>query len=110
MNDRGDNNIFKDIIKDNWSEFKKVSPKYDCSQYEDAINKMISCGSELGGYSEYICTTCGECRQICFSCKSAFCLTCSKVYVDNFVSSVSKMLHPGVIYRHIVLTIPEQLR
>jgi len=49
MNDRGDNNIFKDIIKDNWSEFKKVSPKYDCLQYEDAINKMISCGSELGG-------------------------------------------------------------
>ncbi len=44
------------------------------------------------------------------SCKSVFCLSCSKKYVDNFVSQVSKMLHPGVIYRHIVLTVPKQLR
>jgi len=42
--------------------------------------------------------------------KSCFCLSCAKQYVDNFVSQVSKMLHPGVIYRHIVLTLPEQLR
>ena len=29
---------------------------------------------------------------------------------DDFVSQVSSMLHPGMIYRHIILTIPEQLR
>jgi hypothetical protein len=28
---------------------------------------------------------------------------CSKVYVDNWVS---KVLHEGVIYRHIILTVP----
>ncbi len=27
-----------------------------------------------------------------------------KVYVDHWVSQVSKMLHDGVIYRHSVLT------
>jgi len=32
------------------------------------------------------------------------------VYVDEFVAQVSKMLHSSVFYRHIVLTIPEQLR
>jgi len=35
MNDRGYNNIFKDIIKDNWSEFKKVYPKYGFITYMD---------------------------------------------------------------------------
>jgi hypothetical protein len=44
------------------------------------------------------------------SCKSALCLRCAKVYVDNWVSQVSQMLHEGVIYRHIVLTVPAMLR
>ena len=44
------------------------------------------------------------------SCKSSLCLRCAKVYVDNWVSQVSQMLHEGVIYRHIVLTVPELLR
>src|SRR5215470_15255633 len=44
------------------------------------------------------------------SCKSSLCLRCAKVYVDNWVSQVSQMLHEGVIYRHIVLTMPAMLR
>ncbi len=58
-----------------------------------------------------ICMNCGrDIRRVAFICKSCFCLSCSKKYVDDFVSQVSKMLHPGVVYRHIVLTIPEQFR
>ena len=30
--------------------------------------------------------------------------------MDEWVSQVNKMLHEGVIYRHIVLTIPEKIR
>ncbi|SRR5712691_3358533 len=44
------------------------------------------------------------------SCKSSLCLRCAKVYVDNWVSQVSQMLHEGVISRHIVLTVPALLR
>jgi hypothetical protein len=44
------------------------------------------------------------------SCQSSLCLRCAKVYVDDWVSQVSRMLHEGVIYRHIVLTMPEMLR
>jgi len=44
------------------------------------------------------------------SCKSSLCLRCAKVYVDNWVSQVSKMLHAGVIYRHIILTVPAMFR
>ena len=43
---------------------------------------------------------------VAMSCKSSLCLRCAKVYVDNWVSQVSQMLHDGVIYRHIVLTVP----
>ena len=43
------------------------------------------------------------------SCKSALCLRCAKVYVDDFVSLVSQRLHEGIIYRHTVLTLPDRL-
>ncbi len=72
---------------------------------------MLGCGKEDGGYTEYMCMHCGrDRRKVAFTCKSAFCLSCAKVYTDNFVVQVSKMLHVGVVYRHVVLTIPEQLR
>ena len=106
-----DKEIFRTIFLDHWDEFKVRHPKYDQPQYEDPIQKMFGCGKESNGYSEHICMDCGQdIRRIAFSCKSGFCLSCSKKYVDDFVSQVSKMLHPGVTYRHIVLTIPEQLR
>jgi hypothetical protein len=44
------------------------------------------------------------------SCKSSLCLRCAKVYADNWVSQVSQVLHPGVIYRHIILTVPAMFR
>ena len=44
------------------------------------------------------------------SCKSSLCLRCAKVYVDNWVSQVSQALHEGVIYRHIILTVPAMFR
>ncbi|HYQ96934.1 MAG TPA: transposase, partial [Candidatus Nitrosocosmicus sp.] len=47
---------------------------------------------------------------VSMSCKSSLCLRCAKVYVDNWVSQVSKVLHEGVIYRHIILTVPAMFR
>jgi len=32
-------------------------------------------------------------RVVSMSCKSTLCLRCGKVYVDEWVSQVSKMLH-----------------
>jgi uncharacterized protein (DUF983 family) len=76
------------------------------------VDKMLGCGNpEKMGYIEYRCPQCGEGKHlVAMSCKSSLCLRCAKVYVDNWVSQVSKMLHEGVIYRHIVLTVPEILR
>ncbi len=42
--------------------------------------------------------------------KSSLCLRCANVSVDNWVSQVSQALHPGVIYRPILLTVPAMFR
>ncbi len=106
-----DANVFKTIFIDHWEGFKKAHPRYDIEQYDNPVQKMLGCKDASNGYSEYICMCCGrDRRRVPFSCKSCFCLSCAKQYVDNFVSQVSAMLHSGVIYRHIVLTLPEQLR
>lgn len=106
-----DADVFKTIFNDHWEDFKKVYPKYDIDQYDKPVQKMLGCRDAFNGYSEYICMYCGrDRRKVPFSSKSCFCLSCAKQYVDNFVSQVSGMLHPGVIYRHIVLMLPEQLR
>ena len=44
------------------------------------------------------------------SCKSSLCLRCAKVSVDNWVSQVSRVLHAGVLYRHIILTVLAMFR
>jgi hypothetical protein len=104
--------IFKQIFADHWDGFKRLYPRYDKRYYDGLVDKMLGCGNpDKLGYIEYRCPQCGEgTHRVAMSCKSSLCLRCAKVYVDNWVSQVSQMLHEGVIYRHIVLTVPALLR
>src|SRR5688572_11138759 len=62
---------------------------------------------EQMGYVEHRCQQCGQGKHlVSMSCKPSLCLRCAKVLVDNWLSQVSKVLHEGVIYRHIILTVP----
>ena len=105
-------NVFKQIFVDHWDGFKHVYPRYDTRYYDGLVDKMLGCGNpDQMGYREYRCEHCGQGKHVVsMSCKSSLCLRCAKVYVDNWVAQVSKMLHEGVIYRHIVLTVPAMLR
>jgi len=105
-------NVFKQIFEDHWESFKKKYSRYDTLYYDSLIRKMLDCGNpDKMGYTEYLCQSCWEGKRVVSnSCKSSMCLRCGKVYVDNWVSQVSRMLHPGVIYRHIVLTVPDIFR
>ena len=105
-------NVFKQIFAEHWDGFKHVSPRYDQRYYDSLVHKMLGCGNpDTMGYIEYRCLQCGEgTHRVAMSCKSSLCLRCAKIYVDTWVSQVSQMLHEGVIYRHIVLTMPEILR
>jgi len=57
-----------------------------------------------------LCPECLDEQRVAFSCKSQFCLSCAKVYGQEWVETVKGMLHPGVTYRPVVLTVPEGLR
>jgi len=104
-------NIFRQIFVDHWDKLKSRFQSYATLHYEEVVQKMLGCGREEGGYSEYVCTECGrDLKRVAFTCKSSFCLSCSKVYTDNFVVQVGRVLQPGLVYRHMVLTVPEQLR
>src|SRR6266496_5657169 len=108
----GDWNVFQQIFAEHWDGFTHAHPRYQTSYYDGLVAKMLACGNlEKMGSVEYRCLQCGQGKHlVSMSCKSSLCLRCAKVYVDNWVSQVSTMLHEGVIYRHIILTVPAILR
>jgi len=108
----GDWSVFKQIFADHWDTFQRVHPRYQTSYYNGLVAKMLACGNpDKMGYFEYRCLHCGQGKHlVAMSCKSSLCLRCAKVYVDTWVNQVSKALHEGVIYRHIILTVPAMFR
>ena len=108
----GDWSVFQQIFAEHWDEFQRAHPRYQTSYYDGLVAKMLACGNpEKMGYVEYRCLHCGQGKHVVsMSCKSSLCLRCAKVSVDNWVSQVSKVLHEGVIYRHIILTVPAMFR
>lgn len=105
-----DKETLRQIFLDNWEDFKDKNPSYNSAEYEEPVQKMLGCGSFENGYARYRCIYCGEEVTVAFSCKSSFCLSCAKGYVDNWVEYISSHLFSGVKYRHVVLTMPEELR
>jgi hypothetical protein len=108
----GDWSVFQQIFADHWEGFTHAHPRYQTTDYDDLVAKMLACGNPAKmGYVEYRCLHCGQGKhRVSMSCKSSLCLRCAKVHVDHWVSQVSKALHQGVIYRHIILTVPAMFR
>ena len=108
----GDWSVFQRIFADHWEVFQHAHPRYQTPYYNGLVGKMLACGNPTKiGYMEYRCLHCGQGKHVvAMSCKSSLCLRCAKVAVDNWVSQVSRVLHEGVIYRHIILTVPAMFR
>ena len=104
--------VFQQIFVDHWEAFQHAHPRYQTPYYHDLVGKMLACGNPAQmGYVEYRCLHCGQGKhRVAMSCNSSLCLRCAKVAVDNWVSQVSRVLHEGVIYRHIILTVPAMCR
>lgn len=100
----------RQIFRKHWGNFKEKHPSYDKPHYNEAVQKMLTCGTRENGYAAFLCMHCGEWKTVAFSCKGSFCLSCAKKYVDRWVDYISKHLFVGVKYRHVVLTMPEELR
>jgi hypothetical protein len=106
-----DRNKLKEIFLAHWDSFKKKHRRYRDARYDEAVQKMLGCGDWRNGYAKYICSECGgDWKLVPFSCKSCFCLSCAKVYSDQWAARIEAILFPGVPYRHTVLTIPDELR
>jgi Putative transposase/Transposase zinc-binding domain len=73
---------------------------------------MLACGNpEQSGSSAYRCLHCGQGTPlVAMRGKSSLCLRCAKVSADTWVDQVSQVLPEGVIYRHIILTVPAMFR
>jgi hypothetical protein len=106
---RVDKDTFKQIFRDHWETFTQHQPRYQDRHVQAVIDKMLGCGTPESGYTTYLCPHCLEEKRVAFSCKSSFCLSCCKVYIDEWVSHIGRTLYEGVSYRHVVLTMPDAL-
>ena len=104
--------VFQPIFVDHWEAFQHAHPRYQTPYYNDLVGKRLAGGHPAQmGYVEYRCLSCGQGKpRVPMSCKSSLCLRCAKVAVANWVSQGSRMLHDGVMYRHIILTVPAMFR
>lgn len=96
------------IFRDHWEQFKRFHPGLVSEDIENNVQKMVGCGMFSNGYAEYRCS-CGYVKKVPFSCKSRFCLRCSKVYTDNWVAKIKQIIFARIEHRHIILTAPSQL-
>jgi len=106
---RVDKDTFKQIFRDHWGPFQQRHPRYQDRHVQAVIDKMLGCGTLEAGSTTYLCPHCLEEKRVAFSCKSSFCLSCCKVYVDEWVAHIGQTLYEGVAYRHTVLTMPDAL-
>jgi len=106
-----DRDKLKEIFRTHWESFKETFSRYRSGRYDEAVEKMLGCGDPKNGYATYVCSNCGgDWKKVPFSCKSCFCLSCAKVYSDQWAARIEAILFPGVAYRHTVLTVPDGLR
>ena len=104
--------VFKQLCAEHWDPCRRAHARYQTSYYDERVAKRLACGHpEQMGSLAYRCLHCGQGQPlVALRCQSSLCLRCAKVYVDNWVSQVSKMLHAGGIYRHIIVTVPAMFR
>src|SRR4030095_9525273 len=105
-------NVLKQIFADHWEGFKHVHPRYQTRSYDSRVDKRLRCGDpEPIGAIVYRCLHWGQGKhRVAMSCQASLCLRCAKVYGDTWGRQGSQRLHEGVLYRPIVLPVPEILR
>ena len=97
------------IFRDHLEPFKERYPELVVKDVEENVQKMMGCGLEANGYFEYFCVKCGGRKVVAFTCKSRFCLRCSKVYIDNWTNKMRKTVFEWIPHRHVILTVPGSL-
>ncbi len=98
----------KAILADHWEAF--VAEGYPIrSVVFKNVNKVITSGDPSIGHALYYCEHCNKFKPVAFTCKSRFCNSCGAKYTQDRAESISSKLI-RCTHRHIVFTIPEELR
>jgi hypothetical protein len=103
---RGD---IKKIFADHWDEFLDRYGHRVRPVVIKEVKKILGCGSFANGYAEYQCERCGEKKKVAFRCRSRFCGSCGKVYIDDRAENMAAKLIREK-HRHMVFTIAEEMR
>ncbi len=73
------------------------------------VARTLDCRTPALGCQIYECTDCGIVRLVPHSCKTSFCSSCAAARTDACCRELlSEML--DVAYRHLVFTLPRELR
>lgn len=100
----------KQIFIDNWDEFVLQNSQLNIRPVVfKEVQRMINCGNPKLGYALYYCEHCNKFLHVPFRCKSRFCNSCGVKYAHDRALNISKKII-RCKHRHIVFTIPEQLR
>lgn len=100
----------KDIFKEHWDDFyEKYKNRITRPAIINNIRAFISCKDFDNGYTFYSCPNCDNFHIVGFTCKSRFCPSCGKKYSDARAAAIAETCI-NVPHRHMVFTIPEQLR
>ena len=70
---------------------------------------MLLCKSDENGCFVWYCKNCNEFHFERFGCNSRLCSPCGKRYHDEWAERLSRKIIWGVVYRHIVFTLPSEL-
>lgn len=98
----------KEIFADHWDAFLELGHPIRSAVFKN-VDKIIKCGDPSMGHAIYHCDHCGKMKHVYFTCKSRFCNSCGAKYTQDRASSISSKLINSR-HRHIVFTIPEELR
>ena len=104
------NFTIKQIFIDNWDTFILKNSQLNIRPVVfKEVERMMNCGNPEFGYALYYCEHCNKFMHVPFRCKSRFCNTCGVKYAQDRALNISKKMI-RCKHRHIVFTIPEQLR
>lgn len=100
-----------DILRDrnNWKRYLAWKDGKVRGAVVKHVQKMLRCRTPWVGAHLYVCNDCDTVRVIPHSCKSVFCSSCGKARTDEWCQQLLSDLL-DVNYRHLVFTLPWQLR
>ncbi len=102
--------FIKDVFINYWDAFVEQFPEFEIRDVVfKEVDKICKCRTTKLGYTMFECSHCNNFIIVPHTCKSRFCSSCGVKYIKARVLN-AKNKFMNVKHRHIVFTIPDNLR